>query len=45
MVAGDRDYTEVAVTKVVKDRANVEIVVRITHLGNALPMVRNASDA
>ena len=29
----------------VKDRAIVEIVVTITHLGNALPMERNASGA
>ena len=45
MVAGDRDSTKVAVTKVVKDRASVGIVVTITHLGNALPMEKNASDA
>ena len=45
MVAEDRDLTTVPVAKVVKDRANVEIVVTITHLGNALPMERNASDA
>ena len=45
MVAGDRDSTEVAVTKVVKDRASVGIVVTITHPGNALPMEKNASDA
>ena len=44
-MAGDRDSTEVAVTKVVKDRASVGIVVTITHLGNALPMEKNASDA
>ena len=45
MVAEDRDSTAVPVTKVVKDRANVEIVATITHLGNALPMERNVSDA
>ena len=44
-MAGDRDSTEVAVTKVVKDRASVGIVVTITHPGNALPMEKNASDA
>ena len=45
MVAGDRDSTEVPVAKVVKVRASVEIVVTITHPGNALLMEKNASDA
>ena len=45
MVVRDRDSTEVPVAKVVKDRASVGIVVTITHLGNALPMEKNASDA
>ena len=44
-MAEDRDSTEVPVAKVVKDRASAGIVVTITHLGNALPMERNASDA
>ena len=44
MVAEDRDSTEVPVTKMVKDRVSVGIVVTITHLGNTLPVERNASD-
>ena len=36
---------EVPVTKVVKDGVSVGIVVTITHLRNALPMGRSASDA
>ena len=45
VVAEDRDSTEIPVAKVVKDRASVGIVVAITHLGNALPMEKNGSDA
>ena len=45
VVAEDRESTEVPVAKVVKDRASVGIVVTITHLENALPMEKNASDA
>ena len=39
------DSIVVPVAKVVKDKVSVEIVVKITHPGNALPMGRNASDA
>ena len=45
VVAGDRNSIIVPVTKVVKDRVSVKIVVTITHPGNALPMERNASGA
>ena len=45
MAAGDRNSIRVLVTKVVKDRVSVGIVVTITHPGNALPLGRNASDA